>query len=421
MNFKNYFFTLTFTFFIAVSQAFAGDLYWVGNSGNWNDASHWAAVSGGKGGVGIPTANDNVFVDDKSFSQKNAVININSSITVNNLSIISQKNFTINSSKNTEINIFGSIQVTTNFNNQIKSTIHFKSAKNETIHLGWFVWQSDIYFEGSGIFTLTSPIQNHNNKLLHISGTLDLNQNDILCGSFISNSNTKRTLISEKSTILAYHQLVVEDKKNEFDFSQTILYDLSENNTTSGSTDKTVTVATVNNDTVSCGNVCDGSLTVTFTTTCPNGTVDWLPNPVPPLPPFYPGECPPCLIPGPIGTNTITGLCPGIYTAVVRNDCDGSVKAPQGIVNGHPSIVVIDSIVTQTSCKDTCDGSIDVTVTGAPYAIWSFQWLPLPADTASISSVQPENSMYSNRCAGAYSLEVNDGFGCIDTFDFFVP
>lgn len=430
MNFKNYFFTLTFTFFIAVSQAFAGDFYWVGNSGNWNDASHWASVSGGKGGVGVPTFSDNVTIDDKSFLQRNVIININSSISLNNLNIISQKDFTINSGRNIDINIYGSVQVTSNFNNQIKSTLHFKSTKNETVHLGWFVWQTDIYFDGTGTYKLTSPIQNHNNELHHISGILDLNQHDVLCGSFISNSNAKRTLISEKSTILAYHQFAVEDKKNDYDFSNTTIYFMgqaqqitAENkniyeliflNSTTSSTQKTINNGVVSNDTVSCGNNCDGELIVTATTTCPNATVDWLPGS-----PF--GDCPLCPIPGPNISDTIFNLCPGIYTAVIRNDCDGSVKAPQGTVDGHPSIVVIDSIITQTSCKDTCDGSINVTVTGPSYAIWSFQWMPIPADLPSISSSQPENTMYSNRCAGAYSLEVSDGFGCIDTFDFVVP
>ena len=428
MNFKNYFFTLTITFIIAVSQAFAGDLYWVGNSGNWNDATHWSSVSGGNGGVGVPSLNDNVSIDDKSFSQKNAIVNINSSVSLNNLNIISQKDFTITSSKNSDINIFGSIQVTANFNNQIKSDIRFKSAKNETVHLGWFVWQTDIYFDGTGTYKLTSPIQNHEHSIYHNSGTLDLNRFDVLCGSFISNSNTKRTLISEKSTILTYHQFDVQDKKNEYDFSQTTIYFLGKtenggdlknrnyqfNNSNSGqSTNKTVSNATVSSDTVSCGNNCDGTLFVTATTTCPTATVDWLPGPNVSL---YTGECHTCLIPGPNILDTITDLCPGVYTAVVRDSCSGiTVLAPQGRVEGHPSIVPIFEDVVQTSCKDTCDGSVTVVVTGASYAVFSYQWYPIPPLT-----IADTNSTITGLCAGTYSLEVQDGFGCVDTFDYVV-
>ncbi|MGE0562119.1 MAG: gliding motility-associated C-terminal domain-containing protein [Flavobacteriales bacterium] len=412
MNFKKYLFTLTIAL-VVVSQTFAGDFYWVGNSGNWNEVNHWSNQSGGNGGFGVPSASDNVFIDNKSFNIKNSIITISSNISVHNFSVTASKsNFTIESNKQTEINIYGSILVSSQFENQIKSTLRFKSSNTETVHLGWFVWNSDIVFEGSGEYKLTSPIQNHNNELRHTSGTLNLNYNDVLCGSFVSNSNIKRTLITGKSTILAYNLLLVDNKKNNYDFSETTIYDLSIS-PNDNSSNKTVTTATVDNDTVSCGNVCDGSLTVTFSITCPTATVDWLPgsgiN-------SYTGECFSCPIPGPNATSTITGLCPGIYTAVVRNSCDASVKAPQGEVKGHPSIVPILEDIIQTTCRDTCDGSIDVIVTGASYAEFAYQWYPIPPFT-----VADTTSTVTGLCAGNYSLEVQDGFGCIDTFDYFVP
>lgn len=417
MNFKKYLFTLTIAL-VVVSQTFAGDFYWVGNSGDWNDASHWATQSGGKGGILVPSAADNVFIDNKSFKSRNSVITINSSIAVHNLTIsASESNFTIKSNKQTEINIYGSVLVSSKFENQIHSTLRFKSNNIETIHLGWFVWKSDIYFEGNGTYKLTSPIQNHNAALHHVSGVLDLNYNDVLSGDFISNSNIKRTLISHKSTILTYKKFIVENRKNDFNFSETTLYTLGQNDlakgTVGGDVINTVTSATVNNDTVSCGNVCDGSLTVTFTITCPTATVDWLPgsgiN-------SYTGECFSCPIPGPNATSTITGLCPGIYTAVVRNSCDASVRAPQGEVKGHPSIVPILEDIIQTTCRDTCDGSIDIIVTGASYAEFAYQWYPIPPFTLTDTF-----STVTGLCTGNYSLEVQDGFGCVDTFDYFVP
>ncbi|MBV6485583.1 MAG: hypothetical protein KFKLKKLM_02153 [Flavobacteriales bacterium] len=429
MNFKKYFLLLTFSLLVAVSQVFAGDFYWVGNSGNWNDASHWSNTSGGKGGFGVPTSNDNVFFDDNSFSKTSVEIKITSSISINNLNIVSQKHFEISSTKNSDINILGSAQIFSEFDNQIKSSIHFKSNKNETIHLGWFVWQTDIYFEGTGTYKLTSPIQNHANSLNHISGTLDLNGFDLLCGSFVSNSSQKRILLSDKSTILAYNSWNVDDKKNTLDFSKTTIYfmgtaqqiasagkrnyDIVPLNPSPSSTLKTVSNGVVSTDTVSCGNNCDGSLTVTANTTCSNATVDWLPGSGTNN---YSGECFNCLLPGPAISNTITGLCPGVYTAVVRNDCDASVVAPQGRVEGHPSIVPIFEEVIQTKCKDTCDGSINVIVTGASFANFTYQWLPMPPFT-----LADNNPSVSGLCAGNYSLEVRDGFGCVDTFDYFVP
>jgi hypothetical protein len=47
----------------------AGNYYWVGNSGNWNDVSHWATTSGGTiFHTVLPGVNDDVFFDDNSFS-----------------------------------------------------------------------------------------------------------------------------------------------------------------------------------------------------------------------------------------------------------------------------------------------------------------------------------------------------------------
>lgn len=47
----------------------AANYYWVGNSGNWNDVSHWATTSGGTTfHTVLPGVNDDVFFDDNSFS-----------------------------------------------------------------------------------------------------------------------------------------------------------------------------------------------------------------------------------------------------------------------------------------------------------------------------------------------------------------
>ncbi len=42
-------------------------LYWVGGKGNWNDATHWSAISGGIGGACVPNQYDSLFFDANSF------------------------------------------------------------------------------------------------------------------------------------------------------------------------------------------------------------------------------------------------------------------------------------------------------------------------------------------------------------------
>lgn len=59
---------LLLIFFAFVSfNALATKLYWVGGTGNFNDANHWSFESGGRGGAKSPSAADDVFFDEHSF------------------------------------------------------------------------------------------------------------------------------------------------------------------------------------------------------------------------------------------------------------------------------------------------------------------------------------------------------------------
>jgi hypothetical protein len=40
--------------------------YWVGGAGDWSDTAHWATSSGGAGGASVPTASDDVRLDNNS-------------------------------------------------------------------------------------------------------------------------------------------------------------------------------------------------------------------------------------------------------------------------------------------------------------------------------------------------------------------
>ncbi|MDZ7876388.1 MAG: gliding motility-associated C-terminal domain-containing protein [Saprospiraceae bacterium] len=51
-------------------------LYWVGNGGQWFDKRHWSLASGGTGGECIPTDEDDVFFDARSFSDSNQLVGL---------------------------------------------------------------------------------------------------------------------------------------------------------------------------------------------------------------------------------------------------------------------------------------------------------------------------------------------------------
>lgn len=420
MQLKKLFVLITTILF--VNNSFAGDFYWIGNSGNWTDATHWSNSSGGKSANNVPGKNDNVFFDANSFNSAIPIVTISKNISLTNLTIASSPySFTLQSSKPVSITIYGSVDIYLVPNNKITGEIHLKGSSTSTqnLNFSWGKWNTDFYFDGKGQYILNGPIQSHKNTLNLVSGELDLNGNDVLFGSFISTSGLKRKIISTNSTMLVYDQWITETNKFEYDFSQTTIYVINNAKTAvnkggdnyflqqskKNTNDKIITSNSISADTASCGNVCDGTLIVNFTTTCPSATVDWLPNPD--------------VIDGddngtnPIftGSDTIFNLCHGSYTAVIT-DCN-EFKTPSTQVTEHLRINPIVETVNATSCNDSCNGSISVSVLPAPYANLSYQWTPGGAgDTTNI---------YSNLCGGNYSLQILDGFGCDTTFNYNVP
>lgn len=64
--------------FIFLSQISGANYYWVGNSGNWSDLSHWATSSGGSTfHIAIPGIGDDVYFDNQSFTVTNAQVGFN--------------------------------------------------------------------------------------------------------------------------------------------------------------------------------------------------------------------------------------------------------------------------------------------------------------------------------------------------------
>ena len=59
--------------------------YWVGGSGDWNDASHWSLTPGGTGGACVPTVNDDVFFDAQSFTSGNSTVTTTGNIYAKNM------------------------------------------------------------------------------------------------------------------------------------------------------------------------------------------------------------------------------------------------------------------------------------------------------------------------------------------------
>lgn len=142
---------------------------------------------------------------------------------------------------------------------------------------------------------------------------------------------------------------------------------------------------------VSCFGANDGYITLNLSGASNQFTVVW--NTVPP-------------VTGP----TINGLAPGLYDATItdNNGCDTPKYMSFGIL-GPSAPLAIDLAVSPTTCSNTLNGAVDLTITGgnAPYShIWTDPISGQSTTLEDLSGLDP----------GTYLLQVIDAFGCpIDT------
>ncbi|MEZ4939685.1 MAG: choice-of-anchor D domain-containing protein [Saprospiraceae bacterium] len=84
-------------------------LFWVGGTGNWNDANHWSFTSGGPGnGCIIPESKDDVVFDAASFTGAGQTVTLNTTGTCNNM-IWNNVAYTPNFNGNSQLTVGGDL------------------------------------------------------------------------------------------------------------------------------------------------------------------------------------------------------------------------------------------------------------------------------------------------------------------------
>ncbi|MEZ4922320.1 MAG: gliding motility-associated C-terminal domain-containing protein [Crocinitomicaceae bacterium] len=141
---------------------------------------------------------------------------------------------------------------------------------------------------------------------------------------------------------------------------------------------------------ISCFGVCDGAVDVDAVGGTPPYTYSWisLPNP----PGFGVGA-----------TDSLSGLCAGIYEATVT-DNNGCNSSPDTVEVIEPPQLTLTITGTDPSCYDLCDGSA-IAVAGGGTPGYSYSWSPAPG-------VGQGTANPSSMCAGTYDLTLTDNAGC---------
>jgi len=133
------------------------DLFWVGGTGNWDDPNHWSTVSGIKSGGCVPTAKDNVFFDDGSFTDTEQVVYTGASdIRCRTMdwtgSEAARPHFEMGVVDITGIYIYGSLIFNSNVDIDLSPMVdfYFRATELQEINTFGYVFPNIVEFDGSG-------------------------------------------------------------------------------------------------------------------------------------------------------------------------------------------------------------------------------------------------------------------------------
>lgn len=418
MNFKKYLFTLTIVLGV-VSQTFAGDFYWVGNSGNWNEVSHWSNQSGGKGGFGLPTVNDNVFVDNKSFNKVGEIV-VEGNVFCADFSWKTKKISSLKSSPNSTLTLNGSFDVNENFKNDFFGKTIFTSNDNATIQTSRETFLGDVEFNGTGSWSLRGDL------ILTDSNYIDLKQGKLIAndvtiysgGVDVTGTKIKElelinaVIYSHNKAIFNSPTFTLTNTKSDFIISyfakeielgsinkKDVLFSSnSKLTTTCGSPAFTITASVLTNYNgvgVSCQGLCDAKIYVSISGGVGPFSVLWI----------GPGT------PSPGLGDTLSAACQGNVgvqvTDLGQNPPFGTQCSDQVFVTNPIALAINQIGVIAPICNGDCNGAIGSNVVfGTPP--YNITWVQVPDTTSTIL----------NLCAGPYTIDVVDANGCTKSRNF---
>ncbi|MCW8941376.1 MAG: SprB repeat-containing protein, partial [Flavobacteriales bacterium] len=410
---------VVFTFVISTISfnLFAADFYWVGNSGSWNDASHWALSSGGQGGAGVPSQNDNVIFDNLSVNQPSN-ISVQQQVFCSSFNVQTSKNIVFSSLPSATLTVNGNFEVNDFYKNEFYGKTIFSSNQPETqINTNRTTFLGDVEFNAQTKFKLIDDLVLTDSNFIYLKkGELAIENVTVYSGGIDVRSNSTKK-ITTKNAVIYNHQKARFDTNNftlNNNGSDIIIYrraqDVNTGNldkdkitfsngskltNTCGAVPFTITTSVISNYNgfgVSCAGVCDAIVYVSITGGVGPFTILWLG-------------------PGTPVNDTLFNSCQGNVgvqvTDMGQNPPFGTQCTDQVFVT-NPIALAINLIgIIQPTCNGDCDGAIGTNVAFgvAPYSI---SWVQVPDTTSTITNI----------CAGGYDINVVDANGCTATQNF---
>lgn len=382
--------TILFFSIVYLEKTLATDLFWISNSGNWNDPTHWSYSSGGQACNKIPTQADNVYFDENSFTLRAQKVNILGSANCKNFTCLSEIPFAeFHGSSTSVLHIYGSLQFSKFIENYFLGDIEFTSTGgNETIFSASKLFNGNVIFNGpNSTWTLSDHL------LLPLTKNINLKAGKLYSSGKFIQANAIKIAPNASGALDLGTSVVIQQKSSALQVSPTFKVNSSSSNLldfTKGnlpgiasidSIRLTVTPPKCNGDSNAIVEV-DSVITTTpgnYTYLLTDGNSNFFGNPM-------------------------TNVPAGTYILTVTNISNGDVLNQFVIVNDPPPIIIPNYTKTQPKCFGDCNGKVKANPLGGtpPY---SYLWTN--GQTGQTDSLL---------CGGAVSVVVTDNKGCSKSF-----
>ncbi len=167
------------------------NLYWVGNTGNWDDGTHWSLTSGGAASGCAPSLLDNVFFDVNSFSTSGHIVTINTPTAYcNNMSWIGATNSpAFNGATANLLKVYGSLTFIPSMLLNYQGGVSFDATVTaNTITTAGLIFRNDVSFNGiGGGWTLQDAFSTLRDVRLN-AGALTTNNQTVNANRFYANT-----------------------------------------------------------------------------------------------------------------------------------------------------------------------------------------------------------------------------------------
>jgi len=182
----------------------AQNFYWIGGNGNWDDANHWSATSGGTASTCIPNRYNNVYFDANSFTAGSKIVTLNVTAECDSMNWTGATNNPIFTGSN-NISIYGSLKFISAMTNSITGKVYFTSTNSgNTITSAGKSFTNEVHFNGvNGDWTLQDALSasSTTGTVYLDNGYLVTNDKALTCYSFASWNTNVRGLYLGSSTV----------------------------------------------------------------------------------------------------------------------------------------------------------------------------------------------------------------------------